>query len=318
MDFLSTFFIVISAIAKLFILTLVGYILYRYRFIDEKFTDTLSLLLVRVLFPALIISKTIGHFSFSEYAYWWLLPVAGAVFSLTGMLLGAVFCGFLKGFSARREFISSCGFQNCGYLPMNLVLFLFAGAMGDRMLINVFLFILGFNVLMWSMVPLFLSGRPGKEFKISLLLNPPVLATVFALLWVAIAGKGSLPSLLAGPVKSLGQAAFPLAMLTLGAYLCKYRAHVPRNKVPLVACMVIKLLLFPMLIMAVLTRITIPADYKFLLFLQSIMPVAVSLVVIGSYTKADNKFLSSCIFYTHVASVFTIPIWLTIFEMVTG
>ena len=315
MEIQFTFYTIAIAIAKLFVLMLIGYVLYRQRLINDEFTDILSLLLVRVVFPALIISKTITHFSFAEYACWWFLPLAAIVFSLAGMLIGAVIYGFLKGFKSRREFMCSCGFQNCGYLPMNLILFSFAGAIGDRLLVYMFLFILGFNVLMWSLVPLFLSGKLRSGFKVNVLLNPPVVATVFSLLWVAFLGRGSMPPLLMDPLSQLGQAAFPLAMLTLGAYLCRYQAHKPQKKTPLAACAAVKLLLFPILVLPVLVYVPIASDYKFFLFLQSIMPTAVSLVVIGSYAGGDNKFFSSIIFYTHLIAIFSIPLWLAVFRI---
>ena len=141
MELQFTFSTIAVAIIKLFILMLVGYALYRLKVINDKFTDMLSLVLVRVLFPALIISKTITYFSFSEYAWWWLLPLCAIVFSLSGILIGMFTVGLFKGFGSRKEFMTSCGFQNCGYLPMNLILFSFAGLMRDRLLIYMFLFI---------------------------------------------------------------------------------------------------------------------------------------------------------------------------------
>ena len=318
MEIQFTFYTIAIAVVKLFILMLVGYVLHRLKFIDDKFTDMLSLMLVRVVFPALIISKTITHFSFTEYDYWWILPLSAIAFCLVGMIMGMVVYRFLKGFRSRREFICACAFQNCGYLPMNLILFSFAGMMRDRLLIYMFLFILGFNILMWSLVPLFLSGRLRSGFKMRIFLNPPVVATVFSLIWIAFMGRGSMPPLVMDPMRQLGQAAFPLAMLTLGAYLHMYQAHNPQDKKALIACMITKLLLFPALVLMVFILVPFNSDYKFFLFLQSIMPAAVSLVVIGSYTNSDNKFFSSSVFYTHVAAIFSIPLWLTVFRMFVG
>jgi predicted permease len=48
------------------------------------------------------------------------------------------------------------------------------------------------------------------------------------------------------------------------------------------------------------------------------MPTAVSLVVIGSYTGADNEFFSSSIFYTHLVAIFSIPLWLAVFRFISG
>ncbi|MFH1847149.1 MAG: AEC family transporter [Candidatus Omnitrophota bacterium] len=314
MEIQFTFFTITTAIIKLFILMLLGYVIYHKKFIDDKFTDMLGRLLVSIFFPALIISKTVDHFSFDKYPDWWYLPVAAFIFSAAALIIGAVVYKFLKGFDSKREFMCSAAFQNCGYLPMNLILFSFSGEMRDRLLIYVFLYTLGFNVLVWSFVPLFFSGKMRDSLKLKVLLNPPVLAIVFSLLWVALKGEGGLPHLIADPIRQLGQAAFPIAMLTLGAYLSRYQAHNPGHKMSIAAVAAIKLFVFPALVLFVLTFFAFRPDYKFFLFLQSIMPTAVSLVFISSYKGGDSDFLSGVIFYTHLIAVFSIPFWLMVYR----
>ncbi|MDP8299390.1 MAG: AEC family transporter [Candidatus Tantalella remota] len=316
MELQFTFYTIALAVVKTFVLMGVGYLLYRTKVIDGKFTDTLSIILVRVIFPALIVSKMITYFSFSGYPGLWVLPLFAIAFSLIGMALGLIAFPFLKGFSPKKEFVASSGFQNCGYLPMTLLLFAFQGAIEEKLLIYLFFFIIGFNILMWSIVPLVLSGDIKKGFSAKVMLNPPVLATVFSLFWVAVAGKGSMPSILMDPITRLGQAAFPIAMITLGAYLSMHQAHKPERIMPLVTCGVIKLVLLPVIVFSALFFLPLNGDMKFFLFLESIMPTAVSLVVIGSYTGADNRFFSSVIFYTHVVAIFSIPLWLALFHAV--
>ncbi|MGB2630323.1 MAG: AEC family transporter [Candidatus Omnitrophota bacterium] len=313
-----SFNVIVLAIGKLFILTLAGYILHRMKFISDEFVDTLSRLLVYLIFPALIMSKTITHFSFTEYAYWWFLPLCAIVFCLAGMAIGWVLFAFLKNFGSKKEFMCACGFQNCGYLPMNLILFSFTGIIADRLLVHMFMFMIGFNVLMWSLVPLFLTGKMKEGFRPRVLLNPPVLVTVFSLLWVAFFGKGTVPALVMDPVRQLGLAAFPVAMLTLGAYLHKYRAYSHENGIPIMAGLAAKLVIFPAIVLLLIRWVPLGLDYRFFLFLQAVMPTAVSLVVIGSYTGADNKFLSGIIFYTHLVAIFSIPLWLALFDLLYG
>jgi len=296
----------------------IGYILRNRKIIDDKFTDTLSLLLVKIIFPALIFTKIISHFNFSAYAYWWILPILAIVLSLLGMAIGYFVYSFINGNAVRKEFMCSCGFQNCGYLPMNLILFAFSGALADRFLVYTFLFIIGFNLIIWSLVPIFLEGNMKKGFKLSLFLNPPIIATLLSILWVLFAGKNHFPIILFEPLRLLGQAAFPIAMITLGAYLARYRAYdleydMRRN---VIAACISKLLILPAVILILLKWLPIAVDYKFFLFLQGIMPVAVSLVVIGSYSGADNKFLSSTIFYSHLIAIFSIPLWFAFFKFV--
>jgi predicted permease len=310
--------IIASTIVKLFILMLAGYVLHAARIISDDFVDKLSIILIRLIFPALIISKTVSHFSFTEYRNWWVLPLYAIAFALIGILVGYVILKFMKKVSFAKEFMCACGFQNCGYLPMNLIIFSFTGVLADRLLVYLFMFVLGFNILMWSLVPLFLTGKLKEAFKPRVFLNPPVVATVFSIIWVALMGKGSMPAIIMDPMRQIGLAAFPVAMLTLGGYLHRYRAYSHEQKLPMVAGVAARLFILPALVLLLLRWIPLAFDQKFFLFLEVIMPTAVSLVVIGSYTGSDNKFLSGIIFYTHVVSILTIPLWLSVFNLLYG
>ena len=315
MYFDFSFHIIALSIIKLFLVMSAGYLLYYFKLIDDKFTDTLSLLLIRLIFPALIISKTIEHFDPGVFSYWWALPLAAMLFSLFGIASLVFVLKFFFNKANKKEFICCSTFQNCGYLPMNIIYFSFAGLLKDRLLIFLFLFIFGFNFLMWSLVPMFFSEKLKDEFKLKLLLNPPVLATLFSVLWVLFLGRGTMPSLLLDPLSQVGQASFPMAMIALGAYLCRYKAYAPEMKKTIIAVSSIKLFIYPLVTLVILKFIKIPMDYKFFLFLQSTLPTAISLVIIGSYTRVDNKFIASSIFYTHLISLVSIPLWLAIFKL---
>ncbi|MFH1837313.1 MAG: AEC family transporter [Candidatus Omnitrophota bacterium] len=317
MELYFTFNSIAAAITKLFLLMFMGYMLHKKKIIDDNFTDTLSALLIKIIFPALIFTKIISHFSFNEYAYWWILPLSAMALSLSGMAIGRFVYVLIKGKGSNREFMCGCGFQNCAYLPMNLILFSFSGALSDRLLIYMFLFIAGFNLIMWSLVPLFLAGGIRKDFSFRVFLNPPVIATVLSIIWVAFSGGRSFPPIFSEPLKQLGLSAFPLAMITLGAYLSKYRAYDLGGEIRknVIATCISKLIILPAIVLAVLMFLPVGIDYKFFIFLQSVMPTAVSLVVIGSFSGADNKFLSGAIFYSHLTAIFSIPLWFILFRL---
>ena len=294
-----------------------GYFLYLKKVINDKFCDQLSQLLIKVIFPCLIIYKIISHFSFTEYKEWWILPLSAVITIVAGIIVAALTLIFTKNsISSKKEYLCSAGFQNCGYLAMNLILFSFLGPIREKLLIYMFLYIIGFNLLMWSLVPMFLAGNIKTTFKWRKLINPPVGATIVSILWVSIFGKGNMPSIILEPMGQLGQAAFPLAMLILGAYLYKYRAHIPETKLPVILAVFIKMFVLPAIILGVLTLIPLSGVLRFFIFLEAILPAAVSLVVIGSFTGADNKLFSSVIFYTHLLAIVTIPLWLVVYRNV--
>jgi malate permease and related proteins len=310
------FHVIAIAIIKLGLLMALGYALYHFKIINSQFIHSMGLLLIRVIFPCLIIAKTVEHFSFTEYGnVWWLLPLLAMVFGFIGILLGGIGLKFLKNFDSWKEFVCSTGFQNCAYLPMTLIFFAFKGEIQDRLLIYVFLFIIGFNILMWSFVPFFLRKDSHKSFEWKMLINPPVIATIFSLVWVSIFGKNNFPLVIMDPLKQLGQAAFPLSLLTIGGYLSENRAHLPAKKSPIFVALAVKLLILPGIVLAALLSVEMALELKYLLFLEAIMPTAVSLVIIAAYTGADNNFLCSTVFYSHIIAIFSIPLWLEVFYL---
>ncbi len=123
MDFNFSFQIISFSILKLLIVMSVGYLLYYFSFINDDFIDTLSLILIRVIFPALIVSKTIDNFDPLRFAYWWALPLGAIAFSLIGVMFISAGFKFFPGIKNKKEFICCSTFQNCGYLPLNIIYF---------------------------------------------------------------------------------------------------------------------------------------------------------------------------------------------------
>ena len=316
MDIIFTVDTIVWAVVKLLVLMSVGYVLYSTKVITEDFIAGLSRIVVLLVIPCLIASRIINTFDFNGYPNWWYFPVLGILYCICGMGLGFVFDRIFLKSRSPKEFMCAAGVQNCGYLPMNLIYFSFAGALKDRLLIYTFLFMTGFNVLVWSILPQFLKKDENKEYRLAPFFTPPTIGIIFAMLWVLIFGKGSMPRVIMDPAVQIGNMGFPLGMIILGAYLCKYRAFKPAQKLPVVSGVILKLLVFPFLALFVIYFIPLSEDVRFFLFLQAVLPTAVSLVIIGTQVGADNAHFSSVIFYSHIVSIFTIPLWFGVYRMV--
>ncbi|MBF0215505.1 MAG: AEC family transporter [Candidatus Omnitrophica bacterium] len=304
------------AVVKLVILMAAGYILYLRKIINDCFVEDLGQLLVKVVIPCLVASRIIMNFDYAGYSDWWRFPLFGMGYSVFGMLLGFVVSKYLVKNSPVKEFMCSVGIENCGYLPMNLIIFAFSGEFQNRLLIYTFLFMTGFDMLVWSVIPLFLKGDLRGSIKPGIFVTAPMIAIVFSLSWVAVFGKGNFPGLLMDPMSMIGGMGFPMGMIVLGAYLCKHKAIVPQKSTAVIASIFLKLLAFPIIMIILLHVCRVQTDVRFFLFLEAIVPTAVSLVIIGAYTGADNAFFASVIFYSHLFAVFTIPLWLEFYRFI--
>jgi malate permease and related proteins len=306
---------IIIGIIKLLILSAIGYIANKKGLISKDAIHALNKIVLWLCLPALIISRTISSFDPRTMRYWWVLPLASLAMSALGGLLGFIVQGFLKGELPRKEFISSCAFQNCGYLPIALVAFICSGEYCNLMLIYIFLFITGFNLVFWGLVPAYLSKK-NDGIKLKSILNPPLVAMVFSVASIFLFGKGWLPEIIYSPLDMLGSTTFVIVLLALGAYLAEQGEYIPKKPIFLALCVSIKLLILPLAVLGILMLMPVEISYKFFIFLQSMMPVATSLVIVGLYKDADTRFYGFAIFYSHIIAIITIPLWLLVFRSI--
>lgn len=306
---------IIIGIIKLLLLAAIGYVANKKNIINTNAIHSLNKIVLWVCLPALIVSRTIASFNPGTMRYWWILPLVSLAMSALGGLLGYMVQGAFNGDFPRKEFISSCAFQNCGYLPMALVVFICSGAYCNLLLVYIFLFITGFNLVFWGMMPVYLS-KNNEKIELKSILNPPLIAMVFSVSSVFIFGTGWLPQIINSPLDMLGSSTFAIVLLALGAYLAEQGEYVPRKPVFLAACISIKLLILPLAVLGILMLIPMDISFRFFIFLQSLMPVATSLVIVGLYKDADNRFYSFAIFYSHLFAILTIPLWLLVFQMI--
>lgn len=301
-------------IIKLFVVLVIGYTLSRANVLKKDAVRALSDVLVWACLPALIFAKTTYSFSPAEYPLWWFLPVCAIAVSFLGLAAGYFFQKPVRKFDSRRDFMISCAFQNSGYLPIALVSFICSQDICDKVLVYIFLFLIGFNMIIWSFVPAFMSRQPNGRFNPRTLFYPPFIATVLAVLSVFVFGKGWVPLIIYEPLNSLGSTTYPLALIVLGAYLSEHKGVIPDSWSALASCLFAKLVFLPAAVLIILRYIPVDPSYKFIILLESAMPTALSLIAIGNTVPIDNKFLSGIIFYSHLLAIITIPVWLAAFK----
>ncbi len=315
MEGFYSFSIVLAGTAKILLLIGLGFGLSALKIVRKNIVDVLNWILLWVCFPALMIAKITAFFDLAGLTSWWVLPLAGVIISAVGFGIGSLAQRPFKDLNARREFISSCAFENCGYLPMALVMFVATGDVREKLLIEIFLFLLGFNAAMWSFVPPYLSYKRDKGALQKAFFNPPIICMAASFLFAIICGKGCIPPAVMKPLTIIGNISFPLSLVLVGIALDMHQGYQSAAWGALSMCVFAKLVVVPLGVLGFVSLLPLNVNDKFIIFLQAIMPVAVTLLVIGHEEGADNAFLSGSIFYSHLAAIITVPAWLFIYSV---
>lgn len=310
--FLESFKITTAAMAQILILGFLGYILVKKGILSEEGLRVLSRLVIAVIFPLLIFTQLIKKFSFSLYPDWWVFPLISIAIMGAGFLLGGVFSVLIPGKEHKNQFLSLIAFQNSGYLPLALVMALLSGPQLDTMLIYLFLLLLGFDLVMWSFGVYLLAHAGTDKFKWLSLFSPPVIANIVSLSVIALGLNRFIPQLVMKPLEMTAGCTLPLAMFIVGGNIAFIRpGRLDKKAVFLVS--LAKLVIMPAFGLWLVLRLGLPELIGLMVIMQLAMPSATSSSVIIRHYDKEDLLISQGIFYTHIFSLISIPVFLSLY-----
>jgi len=310
--FLESFTNTSLAVIQIILLTGIGYFLVKRSILNDLGLSTLSRLLIEVTLPILIFCQLTKDFSFSIYPNWWIFPLISLVITALGLAIGTIFIRFIKGNEQKKQFLGLVAFQNSGYLPMALIAALLPKDKSDAMFIYLFLFLLGFNLIMWSVGVYVLTFTRTKRFELGSLFSPPAVVTLVSLLLVFLGVNRIIPAFIYKPLKMVGDCTVPLAMLVVGGNLAQIHLKLIDKK-SMVLMILVKMLIFPMLGLWLMMKFKFPELVGLLIIMQLAMPPATSLSVITRHYKKEDLLISQGILFGHILSIITIPLFLGLY-----
>ena len=318
MSFIVLFKTTLTAMLEILLLGACGFFLIKKKFINEEGLRVLSKLVIELILPVFIFSQFIQRFSFSLYRNWLFFPFLSLIISLAGLGIGIIFLKIFKISTDRhekREFLSLLMFQNSGYLPLILLATLLPTGEAQTMYIYLFLFLLGFNLAIWSFGCWFLKGESIKHFELGSLFSSPVLATLISLLLVFLRLDKIIPATIINASDMLGKCVLPLAMIIVGGNLALIPITKMINKKAIGSVLLLKLLILPLLAFLILLNFRISPYIGLLIILETAVPCATSLSLITRHYRLEDRLINQGIFFTHICSLVTIPIFLCLYLM---
>lgn len=300
-------------VIKLSLIAGFGFILYRRNLVDDRVLRFLTLFVINFSIPCLFFSQLISDYKVVlAFPIWVFLGLSLAIF-LGGIILGLLISIGRKK-TLRRELLSVVSLQNSGYLPMNIAYFFFPEELRSEFLVYIFLYLLGYNILMWSVGSFFIFKRKGEGFNLKTLFNAPVAGILLSLVFIYTNSARFIPGLILDPVKMVGQTSFVLSMLILGCWLAKVELKsMYKRWFILLEATFLKLIVLPFLAYLLVLRFELFSLLGFFIVLEAAMPSAASSPIVADMRGGDGGFASQCVFITHLFSTATIPVWLGLY-----
>lgn len=299
---LGAFRAFIGVVLPVFVIVGIGYLARRVLKLDLTPLTKLSLY---VLGPSLIFSSLVRtNVSLEEATDLILLT-----FALTGSLLALSFAlASLLGYNrpARNSFMLTTVFGNAGNFGVAMALFAFGQQGLERALI---MFVAQSFLLNTIAVYLTTSSHLPPSEALRVIARMPLVYAAIASV-IILYFQIELPDPIFLPIQTLGNAAIPVLILTLGMQLVDTPLLEDTSRVALSSAG--RLLISPAVALALTILFGLPGLSAKVAILSAAMPTAVSTVVLAIEFRAEPRFVSTVVMATTIASAVTITVLLTL------
>jgi len=309
--------ILLQAIGKLFLISLLGYGAVRLRILSGQAVASLSKFVLAISLPCLIIATLGRELQYSLLPQMGLCLVAALVLNLSGLLIALAGRGIIlkKEQPGQRLFLSLSSLQNSGYLPIPLVTAVLPEGLQASGLLFIFVYMLVMGLIFWSF-GILLVGRnhaPGNlRQQLKNMANPPLLVTLASLFFLFPPVKSALSALplLQDTLTAVGETTIPLVLIVLGGSLAEKLPPLDRGKIMIAGSCAIKMLLIPALTLLAITAVRPEPVFAFVLLLESTMPAALNHIVVAREYGGDVPLTSRALLVQYLLALFTVPLFL--------
>lgn len=291
------------------------------RIVPSSALKMLSPLAIDIALPCLASYNILTKFK--EEDKWWMLPIYWAGFTAAAFILSLTFM-YISQKIYRREFFISLFYQNGIFIPLMILSGMFG--VNSIYLINLFLFTLFFPAFFHSTMPLVYkkSGHNQKENSHkSWLLNPIFVATIFTLS-IRLTGLNKyVPVFVLNGLQMVGGMSLPIILLIIGAnvYTEYEKLHngvqINFEWFEMIKFMAIKNIIFPLVIIFLLKKVSLSYDTAFLILLQAAVPPITIAPIITERYGGNVTIVNQFLLVSFLVSLLSIPVSVTIFEWVT-
>ena len=296
--------VVFQTMLKLFLLLILGFVLFKCHIFDEYTNKKISALIVNVASPMLIISSIAGVEG-SNKSIVFLMIGAGILMYIGFIILGKIINRIFP-FPKKDWPVYECMvvFANTGFMGYPVLLDVF----GQEAVFYASLIHMAFNFFVYTYAIMCLTKGDDSEFKLNFkqLLTPGIiliLVGIFIYLFDI-----QLPSVLMDTINSVGSLTAPLSMMMIGSSLAVYPIKDSFTDWRSYVFAFVRLMIVPFVTMIMCRLLHIDAYYANITIITNAMPVGSMVLMLATQYNANVKIVTRNIVVSTLLSVITIPI----------
>ena len=296
--------VVFQTMLKLFLLLVLGFVLFKCHIFDEYTNKKISALIVNVASPMLIISSIAGVEGNNKSIVF--LMIGAVILSYIGFIILGKIINRIFPFPKKDWPVYECMvvFANTGFMGYPVLLDVF----GQEAVFYASLIHMAFNFFVYTYAIMCLTKGDDSEFKLNFkqLLTPGIIL-IFVGIFIYLFDI-KLPSVLMDTINSVGSLTAPLSMMMIGSSLAVYPIKDSFTDWRSYVFAFVRLMIVPFVTMIMCRLLHIDAYYANITIITNAMPVGSMVLMLATQYNANVKIVTRNIVVSTLLSVITIPI----------
>lgn len=290
--------IILKQIVLMFIYMMIGFLLYKKKFVTKQGSKELGLILLYVILPVVIVKAYLVTFSAELLRGLALSFAASLLVLLLSMLLSRI---VFRSKYPIEQFSSA--FSNAGFIGIPLVEMTFNDSMA---VFYVSSFVALLNILQWTYGIVVMTGKRDSIAPKKITTNPIVISFIVGIILFFLPVE--LPEVLDSAVAAVSSMNAPVAMIILGTYLAQMKLRELFTDRMVYLCAVMRLIVIPLATAAVLALIPGNEMLKMSVLIVAATPVGSNVAIFAQMEDMDYTQAVKDICLSTLLCIVTIPL----------
>ncbi len=292
---------ILNQIIVLFLIMVVGFYARKKNIINKEVNRGLSSLLLNITLPFMIFASFNIAFNKDMLINGGKLLIYSTSIYLFAILISKLlYFKYPKDKKSILRFVTI--FSNCGFMGFPVI----ESVYGKTGVFYTSIFNISFNILIWVVGIILLTGEFNLKTLKEVMLNPGIIATFLGLAVFIFSIKLPLP--IYKTFDLVGSITTPIAMLVVGAMLADIKIMDVFCDISLYYGTAVRLIVMPLIVLVVMKWLGVKDMFLGISVLITAMPAPANAAIMAEMYGGDASFASKCIFLSTVLSAITIPL----------
>ncbi len=288
-------------ISVLVIIMALGYILRKKAIVSKEATKILSSLVYWLFLPAVIFNNVINNLTpeniSNEYKY----ILSGLIIVTVSFAISFLIARLFEKKGQFHDIVAySLAIPNIGYIGYPLI----EGVLGETALFHMVMFVLFFNIAIYTVGDYILN--PKRELKIKSILNPSLVFMVVAIIFALF--KVQMPKIVMMTTEKLGACMAPSAMILAGTLMAEKPLKSMFTSKRIYALMAIKNFLIPAFWGIVLYLLGVRGEDYVIMVSVTALPMGLNAAVFPEARGGDGTEGARASFISTIFAIISIPL----------